>query len=342
VGGGETQLKALVTGGGGFLGHAIVRLLLARGDSVRSLARGDYPELTRIGVENFRGDVADVEAVARAAQGCDAIFHVAAKAGVWGTAAEYEHANIGGTRAVIDACRRLGIDRLIYTSTPSVVYGGGPIEGGDESLPYPARFEAHYPRTKAAAEKLVLAANGPALRTVSLRPHLIWGPGDNHLIPRMVARAKAGQLRKVGDGSYLVDSVYVDNAAQAHVDAADRLVPGSVISGKAYFITNGEPMAVGELIDRILGAAGLPPVKRSISPRLAYVAGAVLEFFHAALLSRQEPRMTRFLAKQLSTAHWFNISAARRELGYAPRVTIAEGLRRLEESFNEGSPRPIR
>jgi nucleoside-diphosphate-sugar epimerase len=326
-------VKALVTGGGGFLGKAIATQWLARGDSVRSLARGDYPELRSLGVETLRGDVADSAAVTEAVKGCDVIFHVAAKAGIWGTRAEFDLANVKGTQVVLDACRKEGIDRLVYTSSPSVVYGGHALEGVDESVPYPLTYEAEYPRTKAIAEKLVLAANGPSLRTVALRPHLIWGPGDTNLVPRIVARARSGQLRRIGSGRALVDTVYIDNAAEAHLLAADRLLPGAPLCGRPYFITNGEPIAVGDIVDGILGAAGLPPVTRSVPPALAYLVGGLTETTWRVLRRSDEPPMTRFLARQLSTAHWFNIDAAKRDLGYAPRVSIAEGLEKLRLSF---------
>ncbi len=319
-----------MTGGGGFLGAAIVRKLRARGDEVRSLARGDYPDLAALGVEVLRGDLRDAGAVVRAAAGCDVVFHVAAKPGIWGRATDFHETNVVGTEHVVSACLRERVGRLVYTSSPSVIFAGGPIEGGDESLPYPTRFLAHYPRTKAIAERHVLAANSAALRTVSLRPHLIWGPGDNHLVPRIVARARAGQLRKIGSGAAKVDSVYVDNAADAHLLAADRLgAHDSAPAGRAYFITNGEPLPVGELIDRILLAAGLAKLDRSIPIGVAYAAGLASELVYGALGLTREPRMTRFLAKQLSTAHWFDLGAARRDLGYAPAISIDEGMLRL-------------
>jgi 2-alkyl-3-oxoalkanoate reductase len=324
-------MKALVTGGGGFLGGAIVRLLRERGDEVRSFSRGEHPELARLGVEQARGDVAVREDVLQAAAGCDIIFHVAAKAGVWGNAADYHRTNVLGTENVIAACRAHSIKRLVYTGSPSVVFAGGDVEGGDESLPYPEHYEAHYPRTKAMAERLVLAANGPDLATVSLRPHLIWGPGDNHLVPRIVARGKAGKLRRIGDRPCLVDTVYVDNAAQAHLLAADRLAPGAAPAGRAYFITNGEPIPLWEMVDRILACAGLPPVERRISPRAAYAAGLVCEGLWTIFRLPGEPPMTRFVARELATAHWFDISAARRDLGYIPEVSLAEGLDRLRQ-----------
>ena len=191
-------MKALVTGGGGFLGAAIVRGLLARGTAVRSFSRQSYPALDALGVEQVQGDIADTAAVTAAARGCGVVFHVAAKPGIWGDYAGYHRTNVVGTSSVIAACRAAGVQRLIYTSSPSVVFDGRDMEGVDESVPYPAHYEAHYPRTKALAEQAVIAANDAQLATVSLRPHLIWGPGDNHLLPRMVARARAGQLRRIG------------------------------------------------------------------------------------------------------------------------------------------------
>ena len=323
-------MKALVTGGGGFLGGAIVRSLVARGDTVRSLARGDYPELRGLGVETIRGDVADPGATNQAIEGCDVVFHVAAKAGVWGPYRDYYRANVEGTRNVIAACRSLGVARLVYTSSPSVVFNGRDMEGVDESAPYPAQHDAPYPATKAEAERLALAASGPSLAVVALRPHLIWGPGDNHLVPRIIARARAGKLRRIGRAEKLIDATYIDNAADAHVLAADRLAPGSDVAGKAYFIAQGEPLPVWDLVNGILAAAHLPPVGRAVSPGVAYAAGAVCEGVYRLLGIKSEPPMTRFVARELSTAHWFNLDAARRDLGYVPRVSTEEGLRRLE------------
>lgn len=324
---------ALVTGGGGFLGGAIVRLLKARGDTVRSLARGDYPALRDLGVETFRGDLADAEMTARAVRGCDVVFHVAAKAGIWGPRAEFERANVEGTRRVIEACRREGVRRLVFTSSPSVVFDGRDMEGVDEAVPYPDHYEADYPATKARAERLVREANDSSLATVALRPHLIWGPGDPHLVPRILARGKAGRLRRIGPGNPLVDSTYVDNAADAHLLAADRLEPGSPIAGRVYFLSQGEPWPLWDLVNAILKAGHVAPVTRRVSKRAALAAGAVLETAFRALHLPAEPPMTRFLAGELSTAHWFDITAARRDLGYDPTVSIEEGLRRLERSL---------
>jgi len=327
-------MKALVTGGGGFLGGAIVRQLRARGDEVTSYSREAYPELTRLGVKQCQGDLSDPTALLEAAQGCDIVFHVAAKAGIWGSYADYYRANVAGTVNVIGACRTHSIGRLVYTGSPSVVFNGSDVEGGDESLPYPPSFEAHYPYTKAVAEQLVLEANSASLATVSLRPHLIWGPGDNHLVPRIVAKGRAGKLRRIGRRPCLVDTVYIDNAAEAHLNAADRLFPGSPPAGKAYFISNGEPLPLWEMVNRILAAAGLPPETRSVPPKLAHAAGTLCEILWKLLRLSGEPPMTRFVASELSSAHWFDISAARRDLGYQPRISLDEGLKRLKACFD--------
>lgn len=324
-------MKVLVTGGGGFLGKALARALVREGHDVRSFSRGDYMELRSLGVEIRRGDIAYEKSLFAAVKGCEAVFHVAAKAGVWGPYEEYYRTNVVGTQNVINACIRNKVKRLIFTSSPSVVFGNTDQNGVDESEPYPRRYLSHYPRTKAMAEQLVLKANSDTLATVSLRPHLIWGPGDNHLIPRIIARAKSGRLRLVGDGRNLVDTVYVDNAVDAHLAALECLSPGSAIGGKAYFITNGEPLPMAEVINRVLKAAGLPALIKKSSSRAAYAAGALMEFVYSALRRKEEPLMTRFLAKELSCAHWFDISAARRDLGYNPSITIDEGMERLRE-----------
>ena len=329
-------MRALVTGGGGFLGSAIVRQLIARGDEAVSFSRGEYPALIELGVEQRRGDLGDPKAVLEAAKGCDVVFHVAAKAGIWGDYEDYYRANVTGTENVIAACHALGIGRLVYTSSPSVVFDGSDVEGGDEGLPYPAHFEAPYPQTKALAEQAVLAANSRELATVSLRPHLIWGPGDNHLVPRIVAKGRAGALKRIGKRPCLVDTVFVDNAAEAHLNAADRLLPGAPSAGKAYFISNGEPLPLWEMVNRILDAAGVPPVTRTVPSAVAYAAGVACELVWKTARLSGEPPMTRFVAKELATSHWFDISAARRDLGYVPRITIDEGMELLRRSFGNG------
>jgi len=333
----DASTPALVTGGGGFLGRAVVERLLARGVPVASFARGPYPELAAEGVETLRGDLADPAAVRAACAGRTVVFHVAAKAGFWGPREEFVRANVLGTRHVIEACRAAGVSRLVYTSTPSVVFAGADLCGVDESAPYPAHYEAAYPETKALAEQLVLGANGPRLATVSLRPHLIWGPGDPHFVPRIVARARSGRLRIVGDGRNEADFVYVDDAAEAHLCAAERLAPGARVAGRSYFLSAGKPVRVWEMVNHLLAAAELPPLTRRVPARIALAVAAALETLHRTLRLRGEPLLTRFLLRELVTSHWFDTSAARRDLGWEPRVDLDEGLRRLHASLRATS-----
>jgi 2-alkyl-3-oxoalkanoate reductase len=324
-------MRALVTGGGGFLGRAVIDLLLRRGVPVRSFSRGDYPDLRSLGVEVMQGDLADPRAVKRACSGCDIVYHVAARAGLWGPYEEFYQANVLGTINILAACRDCDISRLVYTSSPSVVFNGRDMEGVDESVPYPRHYKAHYPATKAEAEKRVREASDSTLATVSLRPHLIWGPGDTHLLPGILERGRSGRIKKLGKAPKLVDFTFVTNAAEAHLLAADHLRPNSPLAGRAYFISNGEPVPLWEFIDSLLAIAGLSPVQRSVPARVAYLAGWLSETLWAGLRLAGEPPMTRFLAEELATAHWFNITAARRDFGYRPRVTMQAGLRQLRQ-----------
>lgn len=322
-------MTVLVTGGGGFLGGEIVRMLVQRGESVRSFSRGVYPDLEDLGVECVRGDLAIAGDVAGAVEGATAVFHVAAKAGVSGDEQLYFDANVTGTKNVIAACQSHGVARLVYTSTPSVVHGGGDVEGVDESEPYPVEFSGPYPRTKALAEQMVLAANGDTLATVSIRPHLIWGPGDEQLVPQIIERARAGRARLIGDGQKLVDSTFVTNAALAHLLAYDRLEPHSRVAGKAYFIAQGEPMPMADLLAAMLATAGEPPITKSVPVGLAVRVGSIAETLFRLLRLDSEPPITRFLAEQLATAHWYDLTAAQRDLDYRPQVSFAEGLEKL-------------
>ncbi|HEX5694348.1 MAG TPA: 2-alkyl-3-oxoalkanoate reductase [Arenimonas sp.] len=324
-------MKVIVTGGAGFLGQALCRALQAEGHDVTSFQRSHSPALAAMGVRQLRGDLADAAAVHAALAGQAAVFHNAAKAGAWGSHESYFAANVTGTRNVLAAMREHGIGRLVYTSTPSVTHSGrSPVEGGDEAgTPYGQGFKAPYPATKLIAEKEVLAANDPGLATVALRPRLIWGPGDTQLLPRLAERARAGRLRFIDGGHNRMDTTFIDNAAQAHIDAFKALAPGAACAGKAYFISNGEPREVRRIVNDLLATAGVPPVDKSIPYGVAYAAGAVLEGVWRTLRLAGEPPMTRFLAEQLSTPHWYDISAAARDLGYVPAVSMDEGLERL-------------
>jgi len=326
-------MKILVTGGGGFLGQAICSRLVSRGLNVISYNRGLYPGLAALGVRQVQADLANFEAIAEASAGVDAVFHVGAKAGAWGSFRDYFDANVRGTRNVIAACRLNQVRTLVYTSSPSVTHRATtPVIGLSEAkVPLASGFKAWYPATKRLAEEAVIEANGPDLLTVALRPRLIWGPGDNQLLPRLVERAKRGRLRFVGDGLNKIDTTYIDNAAQAHLDAFDALhgTPGARCAGKAYFISNGEPKAISDVVNGLLRAAGAPLVDRLVPFRVAYWLGAAMEAAYTVLPFKGEPMMTRFLAEQLSTPHFYDISAARRDFGYQPRVNFLEGLRQL-------------
>ncbi|MBF0573341.1 MAG: NAD-dependent epimerase/dehydratase family protein [Desulfamplus sp.] len=357
--------KILVTGGGGFLGKAIVKMLIERGDVVSSFSRNFYPELDKMGVKQFQGDISDYNSLEKASMGIDMIFHVAAKAGVSGRWKEYFEANVIGTENVVKTCLKNGINRLVHTSSPSVVFDGNDMEGVDESVPYPDAYHAPYPETKAMAEQIVINATSTTskgLKTVILRPHLIWGPGDNHLLPGIIARAK--KLKRVGAGNNRVDTIYIDNAAHAHILAGDKLkeeanqhipipndnfkiynrlkneeklkISGKLkidtsISGNIYFISQDEPVFLWKMVDDMLDAAGLPPVRGSISLKKAERLGSVTETIFKLFNIKKEPPMTRFMAKELATSHWFDISRAKKDLGYYPIVSTQEGLIRLKE-----------
>ena len=328
-------MKALVTGGGGFLGLYIVEQLRATGHDVRVFSRGHYPALTALGVETQQGDLRDAKAVEQACSGIDAVFHVAAVPGVWGSWEAYHGINTTGTLNVISGCRKYDVQRLIYTSSPSVVFDGADHINADESLPYPTRWLCHYPHSKALAEQAVLAAADPhGLRTVSLRPHLIWGPRDNHLIPRLIQKARAGQLRQVGRGDNVVSISYVENAAAAHLQAEASLRNSTTAAGRAYFINEPDAVNLWDWINLILARAGLPPVTRKISSTMAWYVGSVLETAWELLGRKHDPPMTRFVAAQLSGSHSYSIAAAQRDFGYRPLVTVEEGLRRMQPDLD--------
>ncbi|GGL13857.1 3-beta hydroxysteroid dehydrogenase [Sphaerisporangium melleum] len=314
-----------MTGGGGFLGLAVCRRLAARGDTVHALQRHRNPALDALGVTQHLADIRDPAAVRVAAGSCEAVVHCAAKAGVQGRDRDFEEINVGGTRNVLDACARTGA-RLVHTSSPSVVHDGRDLEGVDESAPYARRHLAAYPRTKATAERLVLAAAG-RVPVVVLRPHLIWGPGDPHFLPRLAAHRR--RLWLLGPADKTIDTVYIDNAADAHLLALDRLGPGSPLTGRAYFVAQGEPVGFGQWVNALLAAAGLPPVTRRLPVRPAWTAARLLEHLGRLFGGRYVPPLTRLVVSQASTAHWFDISAARRDLGYRPAVSLPEGMARL-------------
>ncbi|MGC9349513.1 MAG: NAD-dependent epimerase/dehydratase family protein [Anaerolineae bacterium] len=324
---------ALVTGGGGFLGRYIVEQLLDRGDRVTVFCRGNYPALQRLGALLIRGDISDLHAITKACAGIDVVYHVAAKTGVWGPRSEFYAVNVTGTENVIEACRAQGVAKLVYTSSPSVIFDGTDQCGVDESHPYPSRYENAYPETKALGEQRVLAANGHDLLTVSLRPHLVFGPRDNHLLPALIERARKGLVPQVGDGKNRVDLTYVEDAAAAHLLAADAMVPGSAAAGEpgagaVYFISQGEPVTLWPWVRDLLAQLDLPPIRVRIPQWAARAAGTALAALYRGLKLKGEPPLTPFLASELAQSHYYDISRARRDLGYRPAYTMAEATRR--------------
>lgn len=323
-----------MTGAGGFLGSEIATQLLHQDHSVIGFSRGSYPALEKQGVQWIRGDIRDTQAVNQACRNVDAIVHSAAVPGVWGSWDSYYQVNTVGTEHVIAAARAQAVKLLVYTSSPSVTFDGTNQANIPEDVPYPSSWLCHYPHSKALAEQAVIAANGQDnLATCALRPHLIWGAKDPHLIPRLFERGKAGTLRIIGDGANLVDMVHVTNAAHAHLCAIEALSNNPASHGKAYWVSQQDPVNCWDWLNDLLLAAGVPTIKKSISSRTAYVAGTVLEVVYTALRMRREPRMTRFLAKQLSMDHYFDNSRAQELLGYFPILSNSQAMDMFKQAI---------
>lgn len=321
--------NVLVTGGGGFVGLAVVRLLREMNLETTVVGRNRYPAAEDLGARCLQGDIRDPAFMLQAAKGMDTVFHVAAKAGVWGDFKSYFSINVAGTRNVIQACREQQVRHLVYTSTPSVVFDGKSICGGDETLPYATNPLCHYAATKIVAEKEVLASNSDRLRTTALRPHLVWGPGDTNLIPRLLERGRKRQLKIIGDGKNKVDISYIDNVANAHILAAKNLASNGEAAGEAFFISQGEPVHLWAWINALFAKMQISPVTKHVSLTTAYKAGWMLEKVYGWLKLQAEPKMTRFIAQQLSHDHWFSIKKAEKMIGYKPQITTDEGLQKL-------------
>jgi len=334
-------MKALVSGGGGFLGRMIVELLISRGDRVRVLGRNRYPELEELGAECVQGDIRNSNDCANACMGMETVFHVAALAGIWGDRKVFQAINVLGTRNIIEGCKRRGVPKLIYTSSPSVVFDMKDECGITEKTPYPKKFFNIYSQTKAEAEKMVLNSSGrDGLFATALRPHLIWGPRDNHLLPRLIQRHQDGKLRIVGDGKNKVDLTYVDNAAIAHLMAADAM-SAKRVSGEAYFISDGAPVVLWDWVGTFFGRLGIPKVEKRVSAGLAYSVGSCYELAYWIRRKREEPPMTRFLAKALSCSHFYDINKSRRDFGFRPVVKNEDGLDRTVAYFKANMPAKV-
>ena len=325
--------RVLVTGGGGFLGSAVVMQLLEEGCSVKVVGRNRYDHLARLGVTCLVGDIGDRAFAEEVCRDVDTVFHVAAKAGIWGSSSEFTRTNLDGTVNIVNGCRINDVGCLIYTSTPSVVFSNESIEGGDERLPYADKYLCEYARTKAAAERYVLDNCDDQLRAVALRPHLIWGPGDPHLIPRLIDRGRKGTLKIVGDGRNRVDITFVDNGARAHLLAARSLHQSSSISGRAYFIGQEQPVYLWDWINDLYRELGITMVEKKVPKATAYIIGWCIELFHRLAGLKKEPAMTRFMALQLACSHYFSHDRAREDFGYDPLISIEEGKERLLASL---------
>jgi len=320
--------KALVTGGGGFVGKAIVKMLVQLDVETKVLGRHRYPEIESLGGECIVGNISDTEATDKATEGVDIVFHVAALAGIWGSWKKYYTTNVLGTDIVVGSCMRNNVPMLVYTSTPSVVFNRADIKGGDERLPYATEYLCHYAKSKVMAEKRVLGANCPDLLTCAIRPHLIWGPGDPHLLPRLLDSGHKGSLKRVGDGSNFVDISYIENVAYAHILAAKNLSEKKTAAGKAYFISQENPVNLWDWINNLFVAMDIDRVQKSVPFPVAYRLGFVLEIVYRIARLQKEPKMTRFLAEQLAKSHYFSIENAKKDLGYEPVISTAEGLQR--------------
>lgn len=330
-------MKVFVTGGGGFLGRYVVKDLLAEGHSVVSFQRSAHPELARLGVTVVRGSITDGAALSAAMRDCDAVIHIAAIAGVWGPAANYYNINVSGTDRVLEAMDANRISRLVYCSSPSVVFNGSSFEGENESLPYGNEWTSVYPTTKAIAEQKVLAwGRSGKGRVIAVRPHLMWGVGDPHLFPTVIERVKSGRLRIIGSGKNRVDTTRVENAAAAHILALNALDKERAVN-RAYFVSQSEEFLLWDWMNDVFEAIGLEPVKKRVPYPLAYGLGAVLELIWRLRGIKKVPPMTRFVARAMAKSHWFSIEAARQELGYDPsRYPTDEGVELYARAYCEG------
>lgn len=329
--------RLLVTGGGGFVGKTVARMAMERGYEVTVIGRSRYPDIEKDGIKCVQGDIRDYNSIDSACGGVDCVVHVAALAGIWGPWKDYFSINVQGTENVITACRKNSIQSLVYTSTPSVVFNRSSIEGGNESLPYPDMFLCNYAKSKVIAEKMVLGANSAELATCAIRPHLVWGPGDPHLVPRLLAKGRRKELKIVGSGQNRVDISYVDNVAHAHLLAVEKLSAEHCSAGKAYFVSQGHPVNLWDWINDLFEQTGIERIKTKVPFRVAYHAGLMLETFHTLFRKSNEPKMTRFLAEQLAKSHYFSNANIEKDLGYQPVVSSTEGMEKLLEWIKENA-----
>ncbi len=326
-------MKILVTGGGGFIGSALIRELVRRGFDVSTFSRNLYPEHLKLGIRIIQGDLVNSKDVELACRGIDVVFHIAAKAKMWGSYNDFENVNVNGTKNVIISCKKNKIRKLIFTSSASVIFNGSDLKNADEKVGYPQKPVSAYTGTKAIAEQLVLKANSEDLKTIALRPHVVWGPGDSQLIDGILSRAKSGRLRRIGNEDYLIDTTYIENYIHAMLLTLGIMDTNPDACGKAYFITNGEPVKTWEFINSILLSAGLNPVKKVIPKTLAIILAIFLEKTYLIFKLKSEPPLTSLIVSELCSHHWFNISEARERLGYSPCVSTEKGFELLRASI---------
>lgn len=329
-------MNVLVTGGGGFIGMALIKRLNAEGHKVTSYSRREYPLHWALGINSIQANITNLETLEEACKEMDIVFHLAAKVGIWGKYDDYYATNVTGTSNVIEACRKQGVKGIVFTSASGVVFDGSDLEGIDETYPYPEKHGSHYMATKAMAEKLVIDANSDQMRTISLRPHLVWGPYDSHLIPGILRRASSGRLRRIGNKEHFIDTTYIDNMIDSLILAAKALESNSEATGRNFFITNGEPARVWDFINSIIQIAGHGPVQKKIPEKIAMMAAGFAEWSHKFFNIHSEPFMTRFAIRELCANHWFDITSAKEMLGYEPRVSYAEGFKHLKEYLKIG------
>lgn len=325
-------MKVLVTGASGFLGRAVATRIADAGHEVTTLQRRPSGVT---GARDIAGSVTDPSIVRTAVEGQDAVVHLAAKVSLAGDPAEFTRVNIDGTRELLEAATAAGVTRFVQVSSPSVAHVGHALVGVGAERADPEGTHGHYARTKAAGELLALSYDAPGFAVVAVRPHLVWGPGDPQLVARIVDRARRRRLPILDKGAALIDSTYVDNAADAMLAALER---AQEAHGRALVITNGEPRPVAELLGGMCRAAGVPAPSWSVPSSVARAAGSVVERIWAWRRREDEPPMTRFLAEQLSTAHWFDQRETREILNWEPRVSIDEGLARLADHYRHASP----
>ena len=315
---------------------ALIKRLISDGHQVTSYSRKEYPLHWALGISSVQADIRDLDALEKACKGMDVVYHLAAKVGIWGNYSDYESVNVTGTFNVIRACRSQGVRRIVFTSTSAVVFEGKDLEGINESQPYPEDLGSHYAASKAVAERMIIEANSEELKTISLRPHLVWGPYDAHLIPGILKRVNSGKMRRIGDQEHFIDTTYIDNMIDALVLAMVALEKNPKAAGEVLFITNGEPARVWDFMNSIVQIAGHPPIQKKTPEKMALLAAGFSEWAHRFFKIKSEPFMTRYAIQEMITNHWFDISKARELLGYNPRVSYAEGFKYLKEYLKIG------